>query len=193
MKTILFSLLFVPMLFSPSGRAHEGHHDKTEKRSTALPTESIYNLSSKWTNQDGKTISLKDLKGKNVVLAMAYTSCEHACPLLIEDMRKIESKLPADKKDHFLFAMFSFDSDRDTPAKLKAYAQKRKLDLSHWELFHGDPKAVRELAGGLGIQYSKEDNGDFDHSNVISLVDSDGVVRYQQTGLNQDPTALLSH
>jgi len=173
--SILIALVFFSMLGSAK---------------VALPSESIFNLNSKWTNQDGTTLSLADLRGKKIVLVMAYTSCEHACPLLIEDMKKIESKI--EKPDDWLFAFFSFDSERDTPAKLKSYAEKRKLKLGRWELFNGDKKAVSELAAALGVRYEKDEDGDFDHSNIISLVDPDGVVRFQQTGLNQDPGEFLT-
>jgi protein SCO1/2 len=186
MTYVLAAFFFV---FSAS--AHEGHIHGGDAVQ-ALPGESIYNLNSKWTSQDGKDIALKDLRGRPAVVAMAYTSCEHACPVIVEDMKKIERKLNALEGMKFSFLLFSFDSERDTPERLKAYAQKRKLDASHWQLLHGNPRAVREVAAALGIRFKKEKNGDFDHSNVIHLLDKDGVVRYQQIGLNQEPDGLVA-
>jgi protein SCO1/2 len=53
-------------------------------------------------------------------------------------------------------------------------------------LFHGGANSVRELAAVLGLRYKQDENGDFDHSNVIFLLDKDGVVRSQQLGLKGD-------
>ncbi|CAN5411548.1 hypothetical protein BH10BDE1_BH10BDE1_31140 [soil metagenome] len=191
--TLLLRLpLFLSLGFMVPAMAHEGHVVATE---TAQPIlgESVYNLKSQWTSQDGKVIQLQDLEGKPVVLAMAYTSCEAACPLIVEDMRKISKGMSAADQKRFSFFLFSFDSQLDTPARLKEYAKKRKLDLAHWQLFHGEPGAVRELAAVLGVRYKKDPKtNDFDHSNVITLLDGKGLIQYQQNGLGEDPKALLA-
>lgn len=186
--TIFLAAIFLSFSFSAS--AHESH--KESAASSSIVGTSIYNLKSTWTDQEGTSQKLEKFHGKKVVLAMAYTSCEHACPLLVEDMRKIQSKLDTKTLDNFVFILCSFDSIRDTPQKLKSYALKRKLDPDHWVLLNGDAHAVRELAAVLGIKYSKDSKGDFDHSNVISLIDVDGVVQFQQNGLGQDPAEFLS-
>jgi protein SCO1/2 len=181
LNLILFSYLTVS--------AHEGHMDHAAEEAKPVSGNSIYNLKSTWTSQDGKNIKLSQLRGKTLIVAMAYTSCEHACPLLVEDMRKIEKGI-ADKDA--VFALFSFDSEKDTPAKLKDYAVKKRLS-ERWLLLNGNKKVVRELAAVLGIKYSHQANGDFDHSNIVSLVDKDGIIRFQQMGLNNDPAEFLKN
>ena len=168
--------------------AHEGHlpNDKIKP----IMSESILNLKSEWTTQAGQPASIKDFGGKPFIVAMIYTSCDQACPLIIEDLRKIENALSKKTSVRIPFLLFSFDTLKDTPIKLKAFAQSRKLDLHHWTLFNGNKNAVRELAAVLGIRYKKNANGDFDHSNVITLIDAEGLVVEQQIGLNQDPQPL---
>ena len=61
---------------------------------------SIYNLPSKWTNQNGENLEMKDLKGKVLVMVMIYTSCKSACPRLVADMRNIEKRLPENIKEN---------------------------------------------------------------------------------------------
>ncbi len=173
-----------------SAVAHEGHHN-AEAAPNPIHGESIFNLSSKWTSQNEKLIRLKDLRGRPAILAMVYTSCESACPLIIEDLKKIEKKLSLSARQRFSILLFSFDSKRDTPKRLKAYGESRKLDLNRWALYHGAEHAVRELAAVLGIRFKRETNGGFGHSNVITLIDSEGLVQYQQLGLNQDPSEFL--
>jgi protein SCO1/2 len=185
-------LILVCVGFSITASAHDGHHTENAKAEPIL-SESVYNLKSVWTSQDGKTIHLKDLRGYPAVLAMAYTSCEEACPLIIEDMKKIRSGLNEANQKDIPFLLFSFDSERDTPARLKDYAAKRKLDLNHWQLFHGDQRAVRELAAVLGLRFRKnKKTDDFDHSNVITLLDREGLIHFQLNGLNQNPKEFFT-
>ena len=53
---------------------------------------SIYNLPSKWTNQDNEEIELIDYRGNIVVMVMIYTSCKASCPRLVSS-QEIESAL----------------------------------------------------------------------------------------------------
>lgn len=153
----------------------------------AIDSASIYNSKLIWENQDGKKLTLESLKGTPVVATMLYTSCPNSCPLTMRDLRAIEKKLSAKMKKKVHFAVFTFDSERDTHDKLKAYMKHQKLDFSRWSFFHGDEKSVRELAAMLEIKYKKDENGEFDHSNVISVLNSEGVVVHKQIGSGQSP------
>lgn len=170
--------------------AHESHPESTEKLA-AISSDSLFNLNSKWTTQDGNSFVLKSLLRQPVVLAMVYTTCEHACPMIVEDIRKIQKNLDQKTQSGTKFLLFSFDSSRDTPAKLKAFADSRKLKSNQWTLLHGSKGAVRELAAVLGIRYKQNRDGEFEHSNVITLLDSKGLIVYQQIGLGQNPEPLL--
>jgi protein SCO1/2 len=106
-------------------------------------------------------------------------------------MKKIEKKLSDQEKGDVEFTLFSFDSKRDTPAHMKAYMEKRDMNSKYWQLLSAADSDVRNLAAALGIKYKKLKNGDFDHSNIIFIIDSQGLVKYQQVGLNQDPEQSL--
>ena len=148
-----------------------------------LPGRSVYNLSSQWTTEDGQKVDLAFLRGRPVVAAMIYTSCADTCPLVIQNMLDIHSDVSENARQRSHFVLFSFDSARDTPDHLKAFAKGLHLDPAQWILLQGDDNAVRELAAALGVRYRRMPNGDFDHSVLISLLNADGVVEYQQTGL----------
>ena len=186
------ALVFGVVVASHLGYAHEEHHhhgsqqNLDQDRPHPLRGESIYNLGSTWTSQDGKQTKLSALQGRPVVVAMVYTSCQAACPMTISDLKRIEEALPAAAKSQVRFAVFSFDFKRDTPAKLKEFVKARSLDTNRWTLFHGEPSAVRKLSAVLGIRYKKDKNGDFDHSNVITILDKTGAIVHQQVGLRQD-------
>ena len=50
---------------------------------------------------------------------------------------------------------------------------------------------VRQLAVLLGVRYRQLPNGDFDHSNIISVLDGDGVLRFQSPQIPADRPALV--
>ena len=104
-------------------------------RAAAPSSASLYNLDSKWTTQDGATVSLGSFAGKPVVAAMGYTTCKDMCPAIVADMMWIEKHLPPDAADRVRFAFFSFDSEADTPERLKAlrrqpWPRSQALDAS---------------------------------------------------------------
>jgi protein SCO1/2 len=166
----------------------------TSAVSAATSDQSVFNLDSSWTNQNSQLVPLKDaLKDHVTVVAMIYTSCRGACPMLVARMKEVERRLSPTAKPRVHFALFSFDEKRDTPTKLLAYARAHKLDLSRWALYTAPTKTARELAMLLDIKFKESDaGGEFEHSNVITVLDPAGVIRFRQTGLKVDPTPLIA-
>ncbi len=151
---------------------------------------SIYNLPSQWTNQDGKDIELKSLRGNVLVMVMIYTTCKAACPRLVADMRNIESRLNSKTKKNVKLILVSIDPENDTPEKLKAFAIANKMDNDPWIFLRSTEDNTREFAAILAVNYKKISPIDFSHSNIISVFNSDGELVYQQEGLgvNNDKT-----
>jgi protein SCO1 len=152
---------------------------------------SIYLLESRWRNDRGALEPIGALRGRPVVVAMVYTSCENACPVIVEDMKRIQAALAPAEREGVTFALFSFDPARDTPKAMAAYRVQRGLD-GQWRLFTGDPDAVQELAAVLGMRYQPDGYGGFSHSSLITVLDADGVIRHQQVGIRQDPAGALA-
>jgi protein SCO1/2 len=173
-----FAISFFPWPASVS--AHDHDHTAPMKASEPLSGTSIYNLTSSWTDQDGKRVTLESLRGQPVVVAMAYTSCKDICPMIVADMVAIEDRAKEASLKGIRFAFFSLDSAIDTPERLTAYAKDRGLDPAHWTLYQGEDKAVRELAAVLGVRYRRDASGGFDHSAIITILDADGRIVAQQ-------------
>ncbi len=147
-----------------------------------LSSASLYQLEAGFTDDRGRPFALGSLRGRPVVLTMFFASCGYACPLLLTDMQAIRAKLPAEIRDQAALVLVSFDSVRDTPAALKKYRDDRQLD-AQWTLLHGDDDAVRELAALLGVKFAREADGQFAHSNLITVLDAEGEVVHQRNGL----------
>jgi protein SCO1/2 len=186
-RFLLFLTTISLVALSQTSFAHD-HHSHMADEAEPASGDSLYHLHSVWQTQSGQKIQLKTLQGHPVVIAMAYTSCQSSCPVIVEEMKQIESHLKKKEDVRFLFA--SFDSKRDTPEQLKKFAEQRKLDLNHWILLHGSKNSVQELAAALGLKYKEDAQGEFDHSNMITILDSKGVIHFQQVGLNKGQDEL---
>jgi protein SCO1 len=106
-------------------------------------------------------------------------------------MKNIEAALPENLRTNVGFTLISFDSERDTPAALQAYRAGRELSSQNWTLLRGESDDVRELAALLGVIYRKDANGNFAHSNVITVLNAEGEIVYQQPGVNIDPQEIV--
>lgn len=159
---------------------------------TNYTDKSLFLLDSTWTSDTGRKVKLGVLRGKPQVIAMFFASCQFTCPLTVSDMQRIEAALPANLRTNTDFLLVSFDSVRDTPAALKAYRAKRELSSQNWTLLRGEPDDVRELAALLGVIYKKDANGNFAHSNVITLLNAEGEIIFQQPGLNVPTDEIIS-
>lgn len=149
----------------------------------AFSKESLYQLDAAFTDDSGRPATLGELRGRPVVLAMFFASCNYACPLTVTNMQAIRDKLPAGVRERTAFVLVSFDVVRDTPAVLNQYRAQRTLDAG-WTLLHGDDSAVRELAALLGVKYKQEASGMFSHSNIVTVLNPEGEIAYQRIGLN---------
>lgn len=154
--------------------------------SSEITDESIFNLTSNWNTEEGKSITLKDLKGKTLVMVMIYTTCKAACPRLVADMRSIETKIPTKYKEDVNYILISIDPKTDTPEKLKAFAIENYMDGNQWTFLHGSEVGVREFANVLAVKYKEISPLDFSHSNIISVFNPQGELVHQQEGLGVD-------
>jgi protein SCO1/2 len=185
-KLILVFMLLSVVLQS----CNSNKNVKKETESKTISELSIYNLPSKWTNQNSENIEMKDLKGKVLVMVMIYTSCKSACPRLVADMRNIESRLPENIKKNVQLVLISIDPKVDTPERLKAFSIENKMDGLQWEFLRSTEENTREFAAVLAVNYKKVSPLEFSHSNIISVFNANGELVFQQEGLgvNSDET-----
>jgi len=153
-----------------------------------ISSRSIYQIDSTWTDDAGRAARLVSLQGRPVVLAMFFTNCEFACPIIVSNMLRIQEALPPELRAEARFVLVSFDSERDSPAALRLYRNRMRLGTA-WVLLHGQPDDVRELAMVLGVKYSKDNRGQFAHSNLITVLNPAGEIAFRLVGLKSDVAA----
>ena len=170
---------------------HAGHTDHAAPPAAAYSARSIYQLESVWTTATEQPLHLGHLQGKVQVLAMVYTTCEAACPIIVSLMQLIEAALPPELRPDIGFVLVTFDPARDTPGVLSAYSARMGLDPLSWSLLSGPPDDVLELATLLGIKYKRDQSGGFIHSNVITVLNKAGEIVHRHEGLQQDMASTL--
>ncbi len=150
-----------------------------------LTARSIYQLDSTWTTDAGKAVALTSLRGRPVVLAMFFASCEYACPVIVNDIQRLRAALPEATRASMQIVLVTFDTVRDTPAALRAFRARMSLD-AQWTLLRADDSSVQELAMLLGVKFKQDARGQFAHSNLLTLLNAEGEITHQHAGLNGD-------
>lgn len=197
MKIKFFSVLIACITLLPACKnsieeIDDAGLNKSLEEPNELPGLSIYNLEGEWLTQNAAKVKLENFRGNVVVVGMIYLSCRSACPIIISDMMNIEKRLPAEDLKKIAFLLITIDPENDTPEVLKKAAEDYKLDVSRWTILNGSDENIRELAATLSFKYKKTDPIDFAHSNLISVLDQNGVFIYQQTGLETDNSGTIN-
>lgn len=185
MKNILLFLFSVLTILSCKENTEQTAQNKENANS------SIFLLDSKWQNQDAEELQLKNLKGKNLVMVMIFTSCRTACPILVGDMKKIHAKIEKNKLKDTSLVLISIDPTNDTPEVLKKFAAERNMDSEPWIFLRSDEESTREFANVLAVKYKKISPIEFSHSNIISVFNRNGELVSQEegSGINSDAVA----
>ena len=178
MKNIIYILLAMATL-------------SCSKKNEEISPESIYNVSSKWEKQDGKTITFSDMKGKVLVTAMIFTSCKTACPRLTAEMRTISQKVGKTNPEDIQYVLISIDPETDTPQVMKAYLDTNTFDEKQWTFIRSNEEDTQELANIMAVKYKEISPIEFSHSNIISVYSKKGTLAYQKEGLDTGDDDLV--
>jgi protein SCO1 len=157
--------------------AKTGHARQELAPATALPADSLYQLTLTIQDQSGQSHTLASLRGQPWIMTMFYTSCPYTCPMTIETIKLIDAQLPPAQRERLKFLLVTLDPERDTVDVLAKTAQQRNADAPRWLLARSAADDVRRLAAALGIQYRPLPDKEFNHSTILSLLDAQGRVR----------------
>lgn len=124
-------------------------------------------------------LSLKDYRGKLVLLYFGYTYCPDVCPTSLAATSEGLKQLTPDEQAKVAMIFVSVDPKRDTPARLKEYV----------EFFHpaiagvtASAEVIAEVAKRYGVFYAEQKvataGGGYvvDHSSDTFIIAPDGKV-----------------
>lgn len=139
----------------------------------------------------GKPASLAELRDKPLVINLVYTACTHTCPLIVQTLqRAVEVAQDALGADSFSVVTIGFDSDNDTPARMRAYALGQGVKLPNWRFLSAERATIDKLSADLGFIYFPSPRG-FDHLAQTTVIDPEGRVYRHVYGADFDAPALV--
>ena len=130
------------------------------------------------TNQNGKTITQSDYKGKIYIADFFFTTCPTICPIMTKNMAGIQEQIIDD--DDVLLLSHSVTPVIDSVAQLKKYALEKGVNDAKWNLVTGDKKQIYKLARKSYLAVKNDgDGGPFDmiHTENFILVDKERRIR----------------
>ena len=151
------------------------------------------------TNQDGKTLHLRQFKGQAVLITFIYTRCPlpNFCPLVSSEFAAIQKDLaqtPSDfAKTHLV--SISLDPSYDTAPVLRkyglAYLQDNPEGFKHWDFVATSPADLQTLATAFGLEYYQQDN-QIAHSMETVLLAPNGSVTKTWPGTDWHTPEVLA-
>lgn len=126
------------------------------------------------TDQNGRTFTDQDVKGKPFLVFFGYTNCPDFCPTTMFEISEVLKKLGPDAaRTRALF--ISVDPERDTPAALKDYISS--FD-PHITALTGNAEAIAAVAKSYRAYYKRvpREDGSYtmDHLVLVYLMGKDG-------------------
>jgi protein SCO1/2 len=142
-------------------------------------------------DQDGRTVSLENLRGKVLLLDFVYTHCPGPCPILTGTHVSVQRALPPELGEKVRFVSISLDPARDTPEAFRRYAKARGADLATWSFLGGAPEVVGDVLARYGVAGTPRPNGEIEHIVITYVIDADGRVARRFAGLENGVDALV--
>jgi cytochrome oxidase Cu insertion factor (SCO1/SenC/PrrC family) len=141
-------------------------------------------------DEDGKTVTDQNFRGKWLLVYFGYTYCPDVCPTSLA--RNAEAvDLLGDKGKQVVPMLISVDPERDTPEKLKDYVHVFHPQMAG---LTGTPDQIAKVARDYRVFYMKVEQAEagaylVDHSSITYLIGPDG--RFVQVFSHQaSPQAL---
>jgi protein SCO1/2 len=140
-------------------------------------------------NQEGKMISLDDVRGKVFVAEYFFTTCGTICPIMNQQMQRVAQAYATE--NDFRILSFTVDPKTDTVEQMKRYATAHGADAKKWYFLTGTQEKLYALArkSFFVLKPAEAENqgdvgSDFIHTNNFVLVDKQLRIRGYYDGTN---------
>lgn len=178
---LLFLAFTAPLLWSCGGQNQNDPNEplpilgfkKVEQGDTAY--HEIPDFS--FIDQDSQIITNETFSGKAYVVDFFFTSCPTICPIVKQQMLRLNEKYQEDER--LLLLSHSIDTRNDSVPVLHKYAQKLGVSSEKWHFVTGDHDEIYAIADDYFsiAEVNPDAPGGFDHSGRLILVDKNRHVR----------------
>jgi len=162
-------------------------HDSTLIDGEYVITDAHHIPDFQFVNQEGKTVSSKDLKGTIYVADFFFSRCQGICKDMSSQLVRVQEEFKENNKVKIV--SFTVDPKFDTVEVLKEYAKFYRAIPGKWNLLTGSKDSIYKLAGPNGFylnaQEIKDVDNDFIHDNHFVLVDKEGRIRGYYDGTDK--------
>jgi len=124
----------------------------------------------------GTTLSLRDYRGKPLVISLVYTACSSVCPATTQHL--IDAVTEAERVfglDRFAVLTVGFDARNDTVPRMAQFAAVQGIKFANWRIASGDAATIEAILNDLGFSYRAVAGG-FDHPTQTTILDRDGRI-----------------
>ena len=132
------------------------------------------------TDENGKLISIPQLRGRAVVVSFIYTRCPlpQFCPMIDRRFAEVQRSLVAEPAlaGRTRLLSVSFDPDHDQPPVLKAHAAKLGADPAIWTFATAERATVDALAAAFGVSVMREADRTITHNLRTAVIGPDGRI-----------------
>lgn len=133
-----------------------------------------------FTDQDGRSFSFDNVKGKAFIAEFFFSRCKSICPIMTSQMARVQDEIRRNGwANRVGLVSHTVDPLYDQSDVLKAYAQTHGADFALWTFVNAD-SAVYKLAqeGYLLSAFPSVDaDGGFFHTDQLTLVDANLHIR----------------
>ena len=138
-------------------------------------------------NWDEERVTMRDLRGKVVVLAFSYANCSVRCPVVTVRLSSLDEVMNAPQDVVYLHV--SIDPEMDTPEKRKEYFTLYKLDAEkdgRWMFVSGQEDELSKLWDFYGIEVERieekmlPEGYYMEYTPKIVLIDKKGSIRHEE-------------
>lgn len=137
----------------------------------------------------GREVSHNDLDGRIWIADFIFTSCAGTCPIMTQNMSRLQDRLSKDIR----LVSFSVDPVNDSPVVLGEFSADYQADQTRWFFLTGEPGATQTLANKISL--AVEDGGDPNepiiHSQRFILIDRKGQIRGYFDGTDDEAVEHL--
>jgi len=136
-------------------------------------------------NQNGRIITQKDYENKVYVVDFFFTRCPSICPVMTDNMVKLQSEFK--NSPEIMFLSLSVTPEIDSIPVLRKYADDKGVIDAKWNVTTGDKKHIYELARKSYFAVVEQGDGglqDFIHTPNFILVDKKKQIRGIYDGTN---------
>jgi protein SCO1/2 len=137
-------------------------------------------------NQNGEIVTQENYKNKIYIADFFFTRCPGICVAMAYNMGELQEFYKTD--DDILFLSHSVTPVMDSVSVLRAYADKKGVIDSKWNVTTGSKKHIYELARKSYFAVLDQGNGDendFIHTENFILVDKERRIRGSYDGTDK--------